>query len=112
MHIPVLYKFAKIFTNYMENPVLPPLLRNIPTPPPSLFSLTPTINFFFFFQILLRMKISILASKYLKINFLAELMLKTICVDKTSQPPPPPPPKKIKRSPLSIHGKPDHTKIV
>ena len=24
MHVPVLYKFAKIFTNYMENPV-PPL---------------------------------------------------------------------------------------
>ena len=34
MHITVLYKFAKIFTNYMENPVLSPFLRNIPTPPP------------------------------------------------------------------------------
>ena len=34
MLIPALYKFAKIFTNYMENPVLPPYLKkNIPTPP-------------------------------------------------------------------------------
>ena len=33
MHIPLLYKFAKIFTNNMENPALPPFLRNIPTPP-------------------------------------------------------------------------------
>ena len=85
----VLYKFAKVFTNYMENPVLNPFLRNIPTPLP-LFSLIPHHQLFFFFQILLRMKISILASKYLKMNFLVELMLKTICHDKTSQPPPPP----------------------
>ena len=38
MHIPVLYKFAKIFTNYMENPVLPPYLKKTfltqPPPPP------------------------------------------------------------------------------
>ena len=37
MHIPVLYKFAKIFTNYMENPVLPPYLKkkqhSYPPPP-------------------------------------------------------------------------------
>ena len=31
----VLYKFAKIFTNYMENPVLPPYIKkNLPYPPP------------------------------------------------------------------------------
>ena len=71
----------------MENPVLPLFLRNIPNPHHQLF-----------FQILLLMKISILASKYLKINFLAELMLKTICHDKTSQPPPPPPPESNGRS--------------
>ena len=35
-HIPVLYKFATIFTNYMENPVLPPYLKkNIPSPHPN-----------------------------------------------------------------------------
>ena len=38
MHIPVLYKFAKIFTNNMENPVLPPYLKkkkhSYPPPPP------------------------------------------------------------------------------
>ena len=35
MYILVLYKFAKIFTNYMENHVLPPYLKkNIPTPQP------------------------------------------------------------------------------
>ena len=34
MHIPVLYKFAKIFTNYMENPVLPPYLKKHSYPPP------------------------------------------------------------------------------
>ena len=34
MHKPVLYKFAKLFTNYMENPVMPPYLKNIPTPLP------------------------------------------------------------------------------
>ena len=76
----------------MENPVLPPFLRNIPNTPSPYSVYFPTINFFFFFHILSRMKISILASKYLKINFLAEFMLKTICHDKTSQPPPPPPP--------------------
>ena len=36
MYIPVLYKFAKVFTNHMENPVVPPFLRKIPTPPPTL----------------------------------------------------------------------------
>ena len=46
MHILVLYKFAKIFTNYVENPVLSPFLRNIPPPysvypPPSTFFLFP-----------------------------------------------------------------------
>ena len=71
----------------MENPVLPPFLRNIPNHPhPTPFSLIPNHQLFFFFQILLRMKISILASKYLKINFLAELMLKTKYYD---NPPPP-----------------------
>ena len=37
MHIPVLYKFAKVFTNYMENPILPPYLKkkhSYPLPPP------------------------------------------------------------------------------
>ena len=37
MYIPVLYKFAKIFTNNMENPVLPPYLKKktfLPPPPP------------------------------------------------------------------------------
>ena len=52
MHITVLYKFAKIFTNYMENPVLPPFLRNIPNhhppPPPHSVYKSPTINFFSF----------------------------------------------------------------
>ena len=54
MHMPVLYKFAKIFTNYKENPAPPPFPRNIPTPlnwkiqiiqsnPPP-----PQINFFSF----------------------------------------------------------------
>ena len=50
MHITVLYKFAKIFTNYMENPVLPPFLRNIPNPPPPpAFSLIPNHQLFFLF---------------------------------------------------------------
>ena len=50
MHITVLYNFAKIFTNYMENPVLPPFLRNIPnTPSPPIQSNPPIINFFFLF---------------------------------------------------------------
>ena len=36
MHIPVLYKFAKVFTNYMENPILPPYLKKKTfLPPPS-----------------------------------------------------------------------------
>ena len=33
-HVHIGTKFAKIFTNYMENPAVPPFLRNIPTPPP------------------------------------------------------------------------------
>ena len=49
MHITVFYKFAKIFTNYMENPVLPLFLRNIPIPPPPLFSLIPHHQLFFLF---------------------------------------------------------------
>ena len=38
MQIPVLYKFAKIFTNYMKNPVLPPYFEKKPflhPPPPA-----------------------------------------------------------------------------
>ena len=67
----------------MENPVVPPFLRNIPNPPPnprlndpghSVLTPPPLL-----FKILWRMKISILAlsilaSKYLKMNFLSELI--------------------------------------
>ena len=100
----------------MENPVLPPYLKNIPPPPPaqtldwmiqviqSKFPPPPAFQNFVadvnkYFGIELpenNFFIRAHAGNYLsRYNF-----------------PAPPPPLRIKRSPLSIERKPDHTKIV
>ena len=101
----------------MENPVLPPYLKkkhSYPPPP------APTLDWMI--QVIQSnppppfQNFVADVNKYFGIelpenNFLSELMLETICPDIISQPPPPPP-LRIKRSPLSIDRKPDHTKIV
>ena len=76
----------------MENPVVPPFLRNIPTPPPPLDWMIQVIQSYPApFQNFMADENNYFGIEIPENNFFcpSSFLLETICPDKISQPPPP-----------------------